>query len=199
MNAWRRTALAAALLPALGACGIQGTDVVESGEAASVVVDPPPALRMTLFLVGPDGRLAPVVRDGQGMDQGGHGPYPTPTAGGTVDLREADVGRGQEGRPMKVLAALVAGPDKRERDAGLRTRIPDGRFELYVSDNAVRTGEYGVPTYLVRSTRPVKTLEPLAVQQIVCTTVFARDPTGLVSISLNGPDGSVPVQTCPVA
>ncbi|MGW2020122.1 hypothetical protein [Streptomyces sp. NPDC001927] len=189
---YRRAALAAALLLTLGACGVQGTDVVESGDAASVVVHPPPALRMTLFLVSGDGRLAPVVREGQGMDQG-H--YPDPTATGTADLRETDVG-GRTGRPMKALAALLAGPNQRERAAGLRSRIPEGRHELYVSDNAVKMGTYGMPTFLVRSTRPVKALEPLAVQQIVCTTVFAKDPAGLAAISLSGPDGTLAAQTC---
>ncbi|MFD3945707.1 hypothetical protein [Streptomyces sp. NPDC058579] len=198
VHAYRRAALAAVLLLTLGACGIQGTDVVESGDAASVVVQPPPALRMTLFLVGGDGRLAPVVRDGQGID---HGPDPGPTPTGTgaadsADLRETDVGQGRTGRPMKALVALLAGPDEGERAAGLGSRLPAGRHELYVSDYAAKMGTYGMPTYLVRSTGPVKALEPVAVQQIVCTTVFAKDPAGLAAISLSGPDGTLAAQTC---
>ncbi|MFF9017319.1 hypothetical protein ACF09C_30685 [Streptomyces sp. NPDC014870] len=202
MNAHRRTVLAGALLLTLGGCGIQGTDVVESGEAASVVVYPPPALRMTLFLVDGDGRLAPVVRDGQGTDPGRY-PDPvrtTPVAtGGTgaEDLWEAELGPSGVTRPMKVLAALVAGPNARERAAGLGTRIPAGRYELYASEHAAKMGDYGMPTFLVRSTGPVKTLEPVAVQQIVCTTVFGKDPAGVAWVSLTGPDGTLQAQSCP--
>ncbi|MFG2641659.1 hypothetical protein ACGFYP_11910 [Streptomyces sp. NPDC048370] len=193
MTPYRRITLAAALLLTLGACGIQGTDVVESGEAASVVVQPPPALRMTLFFVGGDGRLAPVVREGQGLDHGP--PDPTPTGSGDTgrgDLRESDAGR-----PLKPLAALLAGPGEADRAAGLGTRLPAEGHELFVSEGAIKTGTYGVPTFLVRSTGPVKTLEPLAVQQIVCTAVFAKDPAGVVSISLSGKDGTLPTQSCP--
>lgn len=199
MRAYGRAVAALALLLTLGACGIRGTDVVEAGGAAAVPVYPPPALRMTLFFVDDEGRLLPVVRDGDGVQV--NRPVPTtthpdgtPVHGGTG--RDID----EQGQPVKALAALLAGPTATERAAGLRTRLPGPEVrsrELFVSADAVKTGQDGLPVFRVRSTGSVMDLDPLAVQQIVCTTVFSQHPAGLVSVTLTGPDGSLPARSCP--
>ncbi|MDT9692199.1 hypothetical protein Q5762_28485 [Streptomyces sp. P9(2023)] len=201
-RAYRRLPAALVLLLALGACGIRGTDVVEAGDAAAVPVFPPTALRMTLFFVGGDGRLLPVVRDGDGVPENGPVPTPTHPDGTPVTGAESrlDASEDDPGKPLKVLAALMAGPTDAERAAGLRTRLPGPESranELFVSPDAVKLGEDGLPVFRVRSTGPVTDLDPLAVQQIVCTTAFSQHPAGLVSVILAGPDGSLPAQSCP--
>ncbi|MET9374765.1 hypothetical protein ACFYV5_33770 [Streptomyces sp. NPDC003035] len=196
MSAYRVVPAVLALLLALGACGIRGSDVVEAGEAAAVPVGPPPALRMTLFFVDGDGRLLPVVRDGPGVQVR---PDPTPTHPGGVESLLDDKREGAAGHPLKALVALLAGPTAAERAAGLRTRLPGPehrQHELYVSDDAIRRGEEDEPVFRVRFMGPVTVLDPLAVQQIVCTTVYALHPMGRVSVELTGPDGTLPTRSC---
>ncbi|MGW6565122.1 hypothetical protein [Streptomyces sp. NPDC054975] len=196
VTAYRRITLTAALVLALGACGVRGSDVVEAGDAATLVVHPAPALRMTLFYVGPDGRLLPVVREGEGVPESTPDPTPTHPDGEPVHDRS----EGDPGRPLKALAALLAGPTEAERAVGLRTRLPvaeNGNHALFVSEDPVDRGEGDVPVYRVRYMGLVTDLDPLAVQQIVCTTVFAKHPAGLVSVALTGPDGALPTQSCP--
>jgi hypothetical protein len=201
VSAYRVVPAVLALLLALGACGIRGSDVVEAGEAAAVPVGPPPALRMTLFFVDGDGRLLPVVRDGPGV-QGRPDATPAlpgedsdPSGGGVESLLDDK----RAGSSLKALVALLAGPTAAERAAGLRTRLPGPehrQHELYVSDDAIRRGEEDEPVFRVRFTGPVTVLDPLAVQQIVCTTVYALHPTGRVSVELTGPDGTLPTRSC---
>ncbi|MFC8883066.1 hypothetical protein ACFT54_06815 [Streptomyces cinereoruber] len=131
----RRAAAASAALLALaaGGCGIRETDVVEAGGAATVVVQPVPEDRMTLYFLGPDGGMLPVARD-----VGPHAPSPSPTrpADGSGADRMPYEGFGPEyeistGTPAhgriptdKVLAALLAGPTEAERAAGATTALP---------------------------------------------------------------------------
>ncbi|MFD7321103.1 hypothetical protein ACFV9D_08415 [Streptomyces sp. NPDC059875] len=181
------------LLLALGACGIRGSDVVEAGDAAAVPVDPPPALRMTLFFVDGAGRLRPVVRDGDGVSNRAN---PSPTHPGTGD----GVASLLDDTPLKPFAALLDGPTAAERALGLRTRLPGpehGQHELFVSPDAIKRGQDGEPVFRVRYMGPVTELDPLAVQQIVCTTVYALHPAGRVSVVLTGPDGTLPTRSCP--
>ncbi|MFJ3584241.1 hypothetical protein ACIPPS_18640 [Streptomyces sp. NPDC090127] len=199
----RRVTAALALLLALGACGIRGTEVVEAGDAAAVPVQPPTALRMTLFFVSADGRLLPVVREGDGVPENRPVPAATRPDGTPLTDDEQPWGaRADAGKPLKVLAALMAGPTDAERAAGLRTRLPGPEHrvhELFVSaDAAAPARDDGLPVFRVRYTGPVMDLQPLAVRQIVCTTVFSQHPAGLVSVLLTGPDGSLPAQSCPV-
>lgn len=120
----RAAVAAVALLLAATGCGIQESDVVEAGGAATVGVSPEGPDRMTLFLVAEDGRIVPVVRSrGNPFD----------------DARAAQSGTrsGTEGpAPMgaaKVLSALMQGTTRSEREAGLHSRLPvEGRkgFEI---------------------------------------------------------------------
>lgn len=130
-------------------------------------------------------------------------PVPTLSHPGAADGVESPLDDKREGdrdKPLKVFAALMAGPTGAERAVGLRTLLPGpeyGTHELYVSADAVKLGQDGVPVFRVRSTGPVTELDPLAVQQIVCTAVFSQHPAGLVSVILTGPDGALPARSCP--
>ncbi|MEW1903448.1 hypothetical protein [Streptomyces sp. NPDC086147] len=194
----RRRAAAALLLPlALAGCGIQETDVVEAGGAATVVVQPVPEDRMTLYFVGPDGRMMPMVRD-----MGRPWPSTTSPAGDTVPYDgfgpEYEISAGAPRRERigtdKVLAALMAGPRDPETAAGATTALPQGgkgtpRVEA-------EPGGPSAPARRLRVPFPVKGLPEAAVRQLVCTTAFAEDPAGRTEVTVTGPDGSLPAARC---
>ncbi|MEU1230789.1 hypothetical protein [Streptomyces sp. NPDC005828] len=198
----RGTAAVVALLGTvlLAACGIQGSDVVEAGGAATVAVAPAPEFRMVLYFLGPDGRPAPVVREvGQ--------PFPDPTfaAGGTewaqdLKTRGLDSGSGQ-GTPGarvatdKVLAALIAGPAVADTAAGLTTGLPAYPEAPHAEVLKGLTPE-GRHSVRLRLPFPVGDLSDGAVQQLVCTTAYAQDGGGRVDVSLVGADGSLPATRC---
>ncbi len=125
----RAAAAGAVLLAALSGCGIQRTDVVEAGGAATVIVQPVPEERMTLYFLGPDDRLMPMVRD-----LGRPEPTATRPAGGTVPYDgfgpgyEVSTGtlRREPVTVDKALAALLAGPGPEEAAAGATTALPRG-------------------------------------------------------------------------
>ncbi|MEV7418665.1 hypothetical protein [Streptomyces sp. NPDC089919] len=99
MRARTTAAVLVAGLLAAG-CGIQGSDVIEAGGPAKVAVpSSTERSRALMYLVTPDGELAPVVR-GQGFP-----------AGYTV-------------APSAMVRMLLGGPNDRERAAGLRTEVP---------------------------------------------------------------------------
>lgn len=210
----RRTrAAATALLAglALAGCGVQGSDVVEAGEAPDVIVRPNPESRMLLFFLGPDGELMPVSR-GVGF------PYvPVPerteagggtgseseggTEGGSGALTEADriasgfgVDAGHPYAPglaaVKVLAALLTGPGGADREAGLTTELPETRELIRVESD----GSDGI-----RLLTPFLTqeLSEAAAAQLVCTAAYAVDRRGTSTVTVAGPDGTLPATTCP--
>ncbi|MCZ0979511.1 hypothetical protein O1L60_11640 [Streptomyces diastatochromogenes] len=126
----RKTALALLAMASLAACGIQESDVVEAGGAATVAVTPPPEFRMVLYFLGPEGQPVPVVREtGQ--------PLPTRRSPGWPrDGRRAAEDRGlgsghqaygQSGTAAfadKAISALLAGPAGADTAAGLTTGLP---------------------------------------------------------------------------
>ncbi|GGT48354.1 hypothetical protein [Streptomyces purpureus] len=202
----RHTALAGAgallLTATLTACGIQGSDVIEAGGAATIDVSPQHRQRVLLFFVGQDGRVLPVARARENLfgdplgriehDQ----PPPTdwpredPAAGwGTSDpWTDQDLPRlGTD----KTLALLMYGPRKAERAVGLGTRLPDPDKQAFqVSHQEGATAEPGAPRRVwIRTSLTVTELDWAAVQQIVCTAVYAEDPSGEVEVVLRGPDG----------
>ncbi|MET9536657.1 hypothetical protein ABZY16_03975 [Streptomyces sp. NPDC006553] len=208
----RRRAAAGALLallmsPALSGCGIQKSDVVEAGGAATLHVGPPLLEeRIVLYFVGPDGRSMPVIR-GLGLPYpettsptGGSGEHvPTDVFGPGYEISRDDLRRGGIVTD-KILAMLLAGPRENERAAGITTDLPAAKGEtptmLQDSKGNASTGSPARPLIWVRTPFPVKKLSEAAVRQLVCTTAYAEDPEGLVEVSLSGPDGTLPTARC---
>lgn len=200
----RRAAAAAALagLLSLTACGIQGSDVVEAGGAATVLVAPNPESRMVLYFVGPDGRSMPVARDvGFGgpettfaSDHPGDDRVPYDGFGSGYEVDEA-VLRGSRVAGNKVLAALLAGPNQAEAAAGLTTALPHvaGVPHVQVEKSG---GTQGRRLLRLRTPFEVTELPATAVRQLVCTTAYAEDRLGLVEVAVTGADGALPPTTC---
>ncbi|GEB58955.1 hypothetical protein [Streptomyces gardneri] len=201
----RRRVAAAALagLLSLTACGIQGTDVVEAGGAPTVLVAPNPESRMLLYFVGPDGRSVPVARDvGFGApettfaaDPPGDDRVPYDGFGSGYDIDEKALSRWRAEND-KVLAALVAGPNKAEAAAGLTTALPHGAGVPHIQEEKVSGGQQGRRLLRLRTPFKVTDLPPEAVRQLVCTTVYAKDPIGGAEVTVTGPDGSLTPTTC---
>ncbi|MFE5713321.1 hypothetical protein ACFQ7J_21220 [Streptomyces sp. NPDC056501] len=202
----RRRAAAAALagLLSLTACGIQGTDVVEAGGAPTVLVAPNPESRMVLYFVGPDGRSVPVARDVAfavpettfAPDQPGDGRVPYDGFGSGYDIDDKALSRWRAEND-KVLAALIAGPNKAEAAAGLTTALPHGAGVPHIQEEKVGGGPQGSRLLRLRTPFKVTDLPPEAVRQLVCTTVYAKDPEGGAEVAVTGPDGSLTPTTCP--
>ncbi|MDX2297895.1 MULTISPECIES: hypothetical protein [Streptomyces] len=188
-------ALLAAALPLLGGCGIQGSDVVEAGEAPTVNVQPVPEGRMLLYFLGPDGELMPVARDvglsfvpvpettHPGSEQGSE---PDHIARREIDLSHPNV-RGLA--TVKVLSALLAGPGGAELQAGLTTELPASREPIRVESEDAGGIRLQTP-YLVQE------LSERAVAQLVCTAAFAVDRAGAREVTVAGPDGTLPPTAC---
>ncbi|MFB7454623.1 hypothetical protein [Streptomyces sp. NPDC056194] len=184
----------------LAACGIQQSDVVEAGGAATVAVAPAPEFRMVLYFLGPDGRPAPVVRE-----VGPPVPDPTFAAGGSEwaqDLKPGGLGsgagHGTAGARVTtdwVLAALVAGPAGADTAAGLTTDLPASAKPPHAEVLKGLTPE-GRHSVRLRLPFPAGDLSDAAVQQLVCTTAYAQDGGGRVDVSLVGPDGTLPATRC---
>ncbi|MFF8376200.1 hypothetical protein ACF07V_08745 [Streptomyces sp. NPDC015661] len=198
----RRSAVAVALLAvvSLTACGIQQSDVVEAGGAATVAVTPAPEFRMVLYFLGPDGRPVPVVRE-----VGPPIPDPTFAAGGSEwaqDRKAQGLGTGQPHEEHgtrvatdKVLGALLAGPADADTAAGLTTALPVSR-EAPHAEQIEGLNPEGRRIVRLRSPFPVLDLSEAAVQQLVCTAAYAEDGGGMVDVSVVGLDGTLPTTRC---
>ncbi|WP_406057980.1 hypothetical protein OG462_15245 [Streptomyces sp. NBC_01077] len=207
MNRPRAVAAALSALLALAGCGIQKTDVVEAGGAATLHVGPIPEDRIVLYFVGPDGRSMPVTRDVYAPD-----PVTASSSPGSGDARAPydGFGPGYEISPDdlrrggivtdKILAMLLAGPRENETAAGITTALPGTEAGsptmLQASTGSASTGTPARRLIWIRTPFPVKKLSGAAVRQLVCTTAYAEHPAGLVEVSLSGPDGILPTQRC---
>ncbi|MFD3532268.1 hypothetical protein [Streptomyces sp. NPDC058664] len=206
----RGTAAAAALLgplalvAALSGCGIQETDVVEAGGAATVIVAPIPEERIVLYFLGPDGRSMPVSRgsdvpeavrtspsDGSAADR-----LPYEGFGPDYEMSAEELRRTRSATD-KVLAMLLAGPRPDEASAGVTTALPKTVGGPHVVP--VDTTASARRTLLLRAPFPVRELTGAAVRQLVCTTAYAEHPAGLVDVSVVGPDGPLPTTSCDAA
>ncbi|MFB6839271.1 hypothetical protein [Streptomyces sp. NPDC056361] len=194
----RRTAVAALLAPlallALAGCGIQRSDVVEAGGAATVAVYPAPGTtRVVLYFLGPDGRPLPTVRDlGKLSDQW---TSPEHAIRGGVGMES---GSAVPVATDKVLAMLLAGPNAPEASVGMTSGLPRrGSTPHAVVDEAAGLTD-GRSLLRLSAPFPVGDLTDEAVQQLVCTAAFSEDPGGMVEVVLSGPDGSLPVTRCRV-
>ncbi|MFG3345181.1 hypothetical protein ACGF1Z_08955 [Streptomyces sp. NPDC048018] len=190
----RRLAVLLSLLP-LAACGIRKSDVVEAGGAATVAVYPTNGVKMVLFLVGPDGRLMPTVRD-FGLSYGPDGTTGLVDRDGNpmrLPTERAVVG-GYRIATDKVLATLLEGPDQRERGAGLTTRLALHGFSPHTE---TRPGPDGGDTVLsLRLEVRVQDLDPLGVQQLVCTAAYAEELGQAAQVVVTGIDTTLPATRC---
>ncbi|MFI8003587.1 hypothetical protein [Streptomyces sp. NPDC086010] len=180
-----RPAAAVTALAALTACGIQETDVIGANGPATIDVLPARQVRMMLFFLSPDGALMPVPRMVGGGDATGFGE----NYGGEEESGE---GSADAGRPptVKVVAALVAGPQEAERRAGLRSDPT-----LAALDAAVRVSPSGNGVD-VTTAAPLSGLTEAARRQLVCTIAFAESPDGGVMVTLRGSDGALAPERC---
>ncbi|MEX0171313.1 hypothetical protein [Streptomyces sp. LMG1-1-1.1] len=193
----RRTAaalLAPLALLALAGCGIQRTDVVEAGGAATVAVHPAPgADRVVLYFLGPDGRPLPTVRDfGRFSDEWTAPEHAIGSGSGMETGRDTAVATD------KVLAMLLAGPNGPETAVGMTSGLPRlGRNPHAEVDKAAGLTD-GRSLLRLSAPFPVGDLTDEAVQQLVCTAAFSEDPGGMVEVALSGPDGGLPATRCRV-
>ncbi|MGI5478808.1 hypothetical protein [Streptomyces lavendofoliae] len=191
----RALAPAGAALVATTGCGIQQTDVVGAGSAATVQVLPLAHDRTLLFFVDPAGEVRPVARSIE------HPIEKVPIASGTGSGGQGGFVRRQIGIGTdKTLAMLMRGPLDNERAAGLRSLLAPRetvRFEITAQpdDGTAPTAERR-PTLRVRTDMDVMRLEPAAVQQLVCTVAHAEDRTGRVRIVLRGRGRRTPPASC---
>lgn len=190
----RAAALALALVPFAAACGIQQSDVVEAGGAATVTVQPAAGTRMLLFFVGRDGRLMPVARGLPGEVVDGTGPGATTGSATPRTSPPADPSGGFPIAVDKLLYVLMAGPNEQERAAGLTTRLDTDAKPLFFAGPL--PGPDGSPVFSIRFDTTVLDLDPLAVRQVVCTMAYSVDPGAAVSVNLVGTDGAVPATRC---
>ncbi|MFF6774585.1 hypothetical protein ACFY8W_13595 [Streptomyces sp. NPDC012637] len=190
---WTAAVAAALCLPALAACGIQGSDVVEAGGAATVAVQPTNGTKLLLYFVGADGRLMPVTRN-LGLSVGPEGETSLVDDHGRVILPTHPADGGYRIATDKVLATLLEGPDERERTAGLTTRVNlHGAGRPHAE---LQRGRDGRPVLTLRLAARVQDLDAVAHQQLVCTTAYAEGLGATVPVLVTGTDGPLPATRC---
>jgi len=169
----------------LGGCGIQETDVIEAGGPASFQAFYDHEHDMLLFFRSPGGGLSTVIRtpDSSTGDIPG---YDRPESG--------DRGTDDPAGPLsteKVVLALLAGPRKEDRAAGLGTSLPAARRGAGVE---VEPSPGGGVT--VRLPLALKGLDSTALRQLTCTIAYSQDADGQVRVELTGQDGASRSGTC---
>ncbi|MGW0337601.1 hypothetical protein ACWD0J_38295 [Streptomyces sp. NPDC003011] len=187
----RRRAAAVAVVtavPLLGGCGIQETDVIEAGGPASVQAFLDRDHDMLLFFRAPDGGLSPVIRTTASSSVFGDG---------YVEAGSEDQNLGDTAGPVpteKVVAALLAGPRKEDRAAGLSTSLPAARPGRNVEVEPSPGGR--VTTRLPFA---LTGLDSTALRQLTCTIAYSQDADGQVVVELRGQDGASRSGTCGLA
>ncbi|MEU5716976.1 hypothetical protein AB0G71_14510 [Streptomyces sp. NPDC020403] len=203
-RAFRRAALLVLGVGPLVGCGIQETAVVEAGRPAVADLLPPREGRVLLFFLSPDDELLPVPRNVDSAWRSG-----VPGSSGPDDSSaSSDGSRGGDGgggsplgsgemsgsvSPLAAVTALLAGPDKAERRAGLRN-APSLPGAASVADRVVSGGLTVEVVLRLRVTR----LSVPARDQLVCTAAYAAHANGAVSVTLAGQEGRLPPAGCPV-
>ncbi|MFJ1712954.1 MULTISPECIES: hypothetical protein [unclassified Streptomyces] len=204
----RRTVRLAALLMLAGGplvgCGIQETGVIEAGRPVVADLLPPREERMLLFFLSPDDELLPVPRTVEAPWQNGTtgsagpddvSPRPDESPGRDAFGRSSRSGAGMDEppSPLAAVTALLAGPEKAERRAGLHNAASLSR-----AASAANRIVMGDGTVEVMLRLRVKGLTAAARGQIVCTVAFAAHAQGAVSVTLVGQDGRLAPADCPV-
>ncbi|WP_151476929.1 hypothetical protein [Streptomyces albicerus] len=182
-------AIAAAAVPLLAGCGIQETDVIEAGGPASFQAFLNRDYDMLLFFRSPDGGLSPVIRTtepsaglGDGYDE----------SSGSGDENPGDT----EG-PVpteKVVLALLGGPGKEDRAAGLATSLPAAR-----PGGTVEVERSSGDRVTTRLPLALEGLDSTALRQLTCTIAYSQDADGQVVVELTGQDGVSRSGTCGLA
>ncbi|WP_097867081.1 hypothetical protein [Streptomyces sp. rh34] len=182
-RALRGVALAT-LLPLAGAplsgCGIQETGVVGAGRPPVGDLLPPRDSRILLFFFSPDDELLPVPRIVEVPWQGGSGSSPSESEEASEALS-----------PLTAVTALLDGPNKAERRAGLRNTR-----SLPRAASAVDRVVTGASTVEVRLNLRVRRLSAPARDQLVCTAAFAAHAQGALPVTLVGQDGGLAPADC---
>ncbi|MEW2471871.1 hypothetical protein AB0919_43990 [Streptomyces sp. NPDC046994] len=163
----RAVAAFATAAAVLTGCGVQGTDAIEAGGPATVIVYPGPGQRVLLFFLSPEGRLAPVSRPGRKSRF-------SPTGIEQLDVQE-------------VLSELFDGPLATERRAGLRTGLPRLKGPVGIGSAPGRL--------TIRIPIPVRHLEETAIGQVVCTAALAQGDED-TAVTIEGEDGTLPPAHC---
>ncbi|MFB6991587.1 hypothetical protein [Streptomyces sp. NPDC056304] len=204
----RRTVRVAALLMLAGVplvgCGIQETAVIEAGRPVVADLLPPREERLLLFFLSPDDELLPVPRiveaprqngttGSAGSDDASPHPDESPGRDGLGGSSPPGAGMSESPSPLAAVAALLAGPDKAERRAGLHNAASLSRAASGADRTAV-----GDLTVEVMLRLRVRGLTAAARDQIVCTAAFAAHAQGAVSVTLVGQDGRLAPAHCPV-
>ncbi|MFI6107643.1 hypothetical protein [Streptomyces sp. NPDC051310] len=175
----RRWALTAGPVAALllAGCGVQETDVIEAGGPASVQAFVSPGYDALLFFRLPHGELAPVIRSFRPADAFGN------------EYRQAD-GAAPPASAEKVISALLSGPGKADRAAGLGTALPR------VVAGGVRVRLAGDGKVEVDLPLPLGGLDATAVRQLICTAAYTKDRDGRATVLVTGRDGVTATGTC---
>ncbi|GEC06210.1 hypothetical protein SSP24_38650 [Streptomyces spinoverrucosus] len=177
------TAMAAVLL--LAGCGIQETDVIEAGGPATVQAFLNRDYDMLLFFRSPDGGLSPVIRPTGPSVEFGDGYAESGSADQSLDDTAGPVPTEQ------VVMALLNGPRKEDRAAGLSTSLPAARPGGTVEVEPSSGGK--VTTRLPLALRG---LDSTALRQLTCTIAYSQDADGRVVVELTGQDGASRSGTC---
>ncbi|MCX4679659.1 hypothetical protein OG413_30990 [Streptomyces sp. NBC_01433] len=204
----RRAVRLAALLVLAGGtltgCGVRETAVIEAGRPAVADLLPPREGRVLLFFFSPDNELLPVPRTvetpwrngnagSSGPDDSSTGPDESHGQDGLGGSLPAGEETSESLSPRAAVTALLAGPDKAERRAGLRN-APSLPRTASAAERIVTGG----PTVEVKLRLRVTRLTAPARDQIVCTAAYAAHAQGAVSVSLVGQDGRLAPADCPV-
>ncbi|MFJ7075478.1 hypothetical protein [Streptomyces sp. NPDC098781] len=165
--------------PVLGGCGIPETDVIEAGGPASFQAFFDRDTQMLLFFRSPDGGLTPVIRSTLPPSEFGHGYV-------------EDAGDPEGPVPTeKTVLALLAGPDREDRAAGLTTSLPTARPGAKIEVDPSPGGRVATRLPLA-----LKDLNSTALRQLTCTIAYSQDPDGKVAVQLTGQDGVARSGTC---
>ena len=178
----------AAAVPLLGGCGIQETDVIEAGGPASFQAFLNRDYDMLLFFRSPDGGLSAVIRTTRPSAEFG---------GGYAESGSGDQNSGDPAGPVpteKVVLALLGGPRKEDRAAGLDTALPAARPGGTVQVESSPGGR--VTTRLPLA---LEGLDSTALRQLTCTIAYSQDADGQVEVELTGHDGASRSGTCGLA
>ncbi|MFD3378476.1 MULTISPECIES: hypothetical protein [unclassified Streptomyces] len=176
----------AAVVPLLGGCGIQETDVIEAGGPASFQAFFDREYEMLLFFRAPDGGLNPVIRS-TGSPAGSSGEF------FGYDLPGSD----ETPEPVtteKVVLTLLAGPRKADRASGLDTALPKAR-----PGGTVKIGPSSAGRVTARVPLALNDLDSTALRQLTCTIAYSQDADGQVVVELTGQDGASRSGTCGLA
>lgn len=172
----------------VGGCGIQASDVIEAGGPATVDAFLNRDDDMLLFFRSPDGGLSPVIREIR------------PSAGfgdEYVELGSGDrdpTGPAGPAPTEEVVLALLSGPGKTDRAAGLTTALPAVRESGAVAVEVSSDGGIAVRLPLA-----VRGLNATALHQLTCTIAYNEATDGRGVVTLTGQDRAKRSGTCGLA